>query len=140
MEYLQVNHCCRPMKNIIFIRYININTNVWVYEIIYITEFFFYCNHCIYFFLVNHFYIFKIIIIYSIIIVVNIRFYNYQDNHMFFGCKSLKELDLSKFNTVTVINMSLMFQGYLSLEKLNLSKFNTDNVVDMNNIFFIVPV
>ena len=42
---------------------------------------------------------------------------------VFDGCKSLKELNLSNFNTNKVTDMSNMFFGCLSLKKLNLSNF-----------------
>ncbi len=44
---------------------------------------------------------------------------------MFSGCFSLKELDVSNFNTNNVINMQLMFYRCSSLEKLNINNFNT---------------
>ena len=44
---------------------------------------------------------------------------------MFFGCSSLKELNLNNFNTNNVTNMSCMFIGCLDELKLKLkSKFN----------------
>ena len=51
---------------------------------------------------------------------------------MFSGCSSLKELNLSNFNTNNVINMSCMFWECISLKELNLSNFNTNNVKDMS--------
>ncbi len=51
--------------------------------------------------------------------------------YMFNGCSSLKELNLSNFNTNNVTNMASMFDGCSSLEELNLSNFNTNNVTDM---------
>ena len=47
---------------------------------------------------------------------------------MFSGCSSLKELNLSNFNTNNVTNMRYMFYKCSSLKELNLSKFNTNNV------------
>ena len=41
-------------------------------------------------------------------------------NCMFFGCDSLKSLDLSNFNTEKVINMACMFSKCKSLITLNL--------------------
>ena len=49
---------------------------------------------------------------------------------MFYECSSLKELNLSKFNTENVEDMSSMFNECSSLEVLNLSNFNTENVYD----------
>ena len=51
---------------------------------------------------------------------------------MFFECGSLKELDLSNFNTDNVTNMSYLFARSKFLEELNLSNFNTNNVIDMS--------
>ena len=45
-------------------------------------------------------------------------------NNMFNGCKSLKELNISKFNTNNVINMKSMFEYCNSLKKLDISNFN----------------
>ena len=54
---------------------------------------------------------------------------------MFFECSSLKELNLSNFNTNYVTNMSHMFQWCSSLKELNLSNFNTNNVKYMLEMF-----
>ena len=54
---------------------------------------------------------------------------------MFSGCKSLKEINLSNFNTNNVTNMSYMFWECSSLKEINLSNFNTDNVTNMSNMF-----
>ena len=54
---------------------------------------------------------------------------------MFYNCSSLTILDLSKFNTDKVTNMYCMFCNCSSLTKLNLSKFNTQNVTDMSWMF-----
>jgi len=56
--------------------------------------------------------------------------------YMFFGCLSLKELNLSNFNANKVTNMSCMFYGCSSLKELNLSNFNTNNVIYMNYMFY----
>ena len=39
-------------------------------------------------------------------------------NHIFYGCNSLKKIDLSNFNTQNVRNMSYMFYGCNSLKIL----------------------
>ena len=44
-------------------------------------------------------------------------------NNMFNGCKSLKELNISKFNTNNVINMKSMFENCNSLKKFGYFKF-----------------
>ena len=45
------------------------------------------------------------------------------------------ELDLSKFNTSEITNMSFMFNKCYNLKHLNLSNFNTHNVFDMSFMF-----
>ena len=50
---------------------------------------------------------------------------------MFYRCSSLKELNLSNFNTNNVTNMEYMFSECSSLKDLNLSNFNTNNVTNM---------
>ena len=54
---------------------------------------------------------------------------------MFYGCSSLKELNLNNFNTNNVTNMSDMFEGCSLLKDLNLKNFNTDNVTNMRWMF-----
>ena len=54
---------------------------------------------------------------------------------MFNGCSSLKELNLSNFNTNNVTNMVSMFYLCSSLEELNLSNFDTNNVTYMKDMF-----
>ena len=56
-------------------------------------------------------------------------------NHMFSGCWKLISLDLSRFNTQNVINMSYLFHDCFSLINLNLSNFNTQNAEKINNMF-----
>ena len=43
---------------------------------------------------------------------------------MFFGCSSLKSIDLSLFNTKYVKNMNHMFDNCLSLESIDFSLLN----------------
>ena len=40
---------------------------------------------------------------------------------MFYGCSSLKQLDLSNFITDNVTDMSYMFYNCLSIQKINIS-------------------
>ena len=54
---------------------------------------------------------------------------------MFWGCLSLKEINLSNFNTNNVTDMSGMFFGCSSLKEINLSNFNTNNVTNMSGMF-----
>ncbi|MCD8222657.1 MAG: BspA family leucine-rich repeat surface protein [Clostridiales bacterium] len=64
---------------------------------------------------------------------------------MFKKCASLKELDLSSFDTSRVQNMESMFKAGeemegkdfdSSLKKINLSNFNTSQVTNMKGMFF----
>ena len=54
---------------------------------------------------------------------------------MFYGCKSLTQLNLSNFDTSQVINMSGIFSACTALTHLNLSSFDTSKVVYMDNMF-----
>ena len=54
---------------------------------------------------------------------------------MFWGCMSLKSLDLSNFNTSKVTKMSQMFYGCMGLKSLQISNFNTENVKSMVSLF-----
>ncbi|MDO5130107.1 MAG: BspA family leucine-rich repeat surface protein, partial [Prevotellaceae bacterium] len=55
--------------------------------------------------------------------------------YMFYGCKKLTSLDLSKFNTAKVWEMGYMFGGCSGLTSLDLSSFDTANVKYMMNMF-----
>ena len=57
-------------------------------------------------------------------------------SHMFSGCESLNELDISNFNTEKVCNMMSIFYRCESLTNINLSNFNTQNVTDMRSMFW----
>ena len=67
---------------------------------------------------------------------------NTNSSMMFFSgdseqkIKNILELDLSKFDTSRVTNMSYMFNGMRNLTTLNLSNFNTSNVTNMGGMFF----
>ena len=71
----------------------------------------------------------------------NIDLSNFNTNnvtnmgHMFSGCSSITNIYLSNFNTNNVINMEYMFSGCSSLTNINLSNFNTNNVNNMKNMF-----
>ena len=43
-----------------------------------------------------------------------------KTNHIFYGCKSLTNINLSNFNTQNVTNMSFMFRGCETLQKDNI--------------------
>ena len=55
---------------------------------------------------------------------------------MFNFCESLRNINLSNFNTQNVIDMSRMFGDCVLLRNINLSNFNTQNVTDMSWMFF----
>ncbi len=54
---------------------------------------------------------------------------------MFCGCSSLKELNLSSFDTSSVVDIQDMFGGCKSLESLDLSSFDTRRVRFYSNVF-----
>jgi surface protein len=54
---------------------------------------------------------------------------------MFYGCQSLTSLDLSNWNTSSVTNMQGMFRNCSELEELNLSGFSMPPFVDVSNMF-----
>ena len=54
---------------------------------------------------------------------------------MFYKCSSLKEINLSTFNTNNVINMGFMFFECSSLKEINLSNHNTNNITDLGFMF-----
>lgn len=54
---------------------------------------------------------------------------------MFRGCVALTYLDLSKFDTSNVTDMTFMFEGCKTLTSLDLSNFDTSNVMDMTYMF-----
>jgi len=56
-------------------------------------------------------------------------------SRMFLNCSSLKELNLSSFNTNKVKDMSFMFGGCSALTNLNLKDFDTSQVTNMNGMF-----
>ena len=58
-----------------------------------------------------------------------------KTNHMFWGCKSIINLNLSNFNTQNVTNMSHMFGGCNTLQSLTLFNFNTQKVTNMHRMF-----
>ena len=54
---------------------------------------------------------------------------------MFSGCSGLQTLDVTKFSTANVTDMSQMFGFCVNLQTLDVSKFNTVNVIYMNGMF-----
>ncbi|MBO7567227.1 MAG: BspA family leucine-rich repeat surface protein [Bacteroidales bacterium] len=55
---------------------------------------------------------------------------------MFSGCVAMENLDLSSFDTRNVNNMALMFDGCKGLMNINLDGFDTHNVKNMSRMFF----
>ena len=55
---------------------------------------------------------------------------------MFSGCTSLTSIDLSNFNTSSVVDMGNMFSGCSFLRSLDLSNFDTSSVTSMDYMFF----
>ena len=55
---------------------------------------------------------------------------------MFYGCKSLENIDLSRFDTRNIVDMCCMFMDCKNLKQLDLSGFNTGNIREMNHMFF----
>ena len=54
---------------------------------------------------------------------------------MFYHCKSLTSLDVSKFDTKNVEDMNGMFDTCSGLTTLDVSNFNTNNVTEMEAMF-----
>ena len=55
---------------------------------------------------------------------------------MFLGCKNMTSIDLSKFNSKNVTNISAMFRDCNNLTNIDLSNFDTKNVTDMSGMFY----
>ena len=55
---------------------------------------------------------------------------------MFKNCSSLKNINLSNFNTNKVNDISYMFYECSSLININLSNVNTNKVSDISYIFY----
>ena len=58
---------------------------------------------------------------------------------MFFNCSTLTQLDVTKFDTKNVTEMRNMFAGCSALTQLDVTKFDTKNVTDMSYMFFNCP-
>ena len=56
-------------------------------------------------------------------------------SYMFYRCKALTTLDVSKFDTKNVTNMRCMFFNCSALTTLDVSNFDTKNVTDMSSMF-----
>ena len=57
-------------------------------------------------------------------------------NNMFYGCITLPQLDVSKFDTKNVTDMRAMFYTCESLAQLDVSKFDIKNVTNMGHMFY----
>ncbi len=55
---------------------------------------------------------------------------------MFYGCTSLKEIDLSNHDMRNVTDMNFMFYGCNNLTKVNLANLKTQNVKSMLGMFY----
>ena len=53
-------------------------------------------------------------------------------NCLFYGCKDIKEIDFSNFDSSNVIYMRYMFNECFSLISLDLSNFDTSELTDIN--------
>lgn len=60
---------------------------------------------------------------------------NEDSSHFFEGCRRMENIDVSKFDTSSVVNMSQMFSNCTCLTNLDLSHFNTSKVTDMSAMF-----
>ena len=58
---------------------------------------------------------------------------------MFFNCSTLTQLDVTKFDTKNVTDMSAMFYNCSALTQLDVTKFDTKKVTDMSYMFFNCP-
>ena len=56
-------------------------------------------------------------------------------HHMFYGCESLTELNISNWNVSNVTNMDAMFSRCKSLEKLNIDNWNVSNGTYITGMF-----
>lgn len=60
---------------------------------------------------------------------------NEDSSHFFEGCQRMQDIDVSKFDTSNVVNMSQMFNNCGYLGTFDLSNFNTSKVTDMSGMF-----
>ena len=69
-------------------------------------------------------------------IIIKFNYYLKDCSNMFYNCKNIKKIDLSKFKTKNVINMNNMFYNCTNLIDINISKLDTENVISMKNMFY----
>ena len=68
-------------------------------------------------------------------IILKFNSYIKDCSKMFYNCKNIKSLDLSKFNTKNVIYADDMFYNCENLIDINLSKFNSKTIKTMKTMF-----
>ena len=56
-------------------------------------------------------------------------------DYMFYGCSTLKKLNLLNFDTSKVSSITRIFDGCNSLQELIISNFDTSNIKEMDWIF-----
>lgn len=64
----------------------------------------------------------------------NTIYLNPDSSRMFYN-KAINDIDLSKFDTSKVTNMSYMFSGMRDIITLDISNFDTSNVTNMGSMF-----
>jgi len=56
-------------------------------------------------------------------------------SYVFYACSSLKELNISNFDTDNAYDISCMFYGCSTLEQLDISNFRTESIMNIRDIF-----
>ena len=70
------------------------------------------------------------------IILENLQTQNVESmEFMFYYCQSLTQLDVSKWDVLSITYMNNMFSGCFALTQLDVSKWDTSKVTYMNNMF-----
>ena len=54
-------------------------------------------------------------------------------SYMFYHCKNIISIDVSKFDTSFVKNMRYMFAGCTQIKRIDISKFKLTNVTDIRH-------
>lgn len=57
-------------------------------------------------------------------------------SYMFYECRNLASIDVSRFDTVNMTHMDSMFENCYNLTKVDMSSFDTRNVTDMSGMFY----
>ena len=82
----------------------------------------------------NQYFIPKKIGIYNISVRLNIKIKDCS--YMFKGCKYIRMINLTNFNSENIIKMDYMFCDCQKLESINLFSFKTKNAIDMSHLFY----